>query len=441
MVMAMMLTSMIVPQMTVPTKAEVLYDNSYLTHEIDSTNDLAQSVKTCNHVTWDEEENCAVFDGQASYIEIQNPLIGADANTGFIIKMEAYIDSQNNAAGTYTTRDGRYKRKNGYQRLFDLSDGTDKNWIIINAGSADHVMFGVNNNNNKIHVTQKNNYYDGWHTYELVVSPGGYTTLYVDDNPVSYCVANNNYIDVLNKISTLNTCYLGTSIYEFTTNCTDGFFFGKMRNVSFTTGTDKGAYDGKDYYYTVTYNTNGGDIIPTQTTQTLPNEFPIPVREGIKFEGWYTDPELTMPAVEGSDLEKNITLYAKWEGNEYVITSKDLSEIAIDSGVTTTIDHIQVTPSSGCDIVNMDSGAVFFGDEYNLSLEPGKIITDITILMDDSGNANEVVDCSGDGWSTSNDDGVAKWTGNAKSVNFGAYGSYIREIRVRYKYVASEMLK
>lgn len=73
--------------------------------------------------------------------------------------------------------------------------------------------------------------------------------------------------------------------------------------------------------YTVTYNTNGGnEIEPTSVevgkTYTLPED---PVKEGFRFAGWYTDEALTNAYVSTGEIGSNLTLFAKWTGNQYTV--------------------------------------------------------------------------------------------------------------------------
>jgi len=76
-----------------------------------------------------------------------------------------------------------------------------------------------------------------------------------------------------------------------------------------------------DYYYTrnsytITFVTNGGDAILTQTLKyeaeipTLPNA----VRDSDTFGGWFTDAKLTTAFTIQKMGSSNITLYAYWEG-------------------------------------------------------------------------------------------------------------------------------
>ena len=67
--------------------------------------------------------------------------------------------------------------------------------------------------------------------------------------------------------------------------------------------------------YTISFNSNGGSTISNQTVAaggraTKPAD---PVREDYKFEGWYSDAALTTLYDFTSTVNRNITLYAKWD--------------------------------------------------------------------------------------------------------------------------------
>jgi len=65
--------------------------------------------------------------------------------------------------------------------------------------------------------------------------------------------------------------------------------------------------------YTISYNTNGGSIVPNATHQsTIVFPSSNPTKSGYNFAGWYTDSACTNKAVEGTVLVADITLYAKW---------------------------------------------------------------------------------------------------------------------------------
>ena len=74
--------------------------------------------------------------------------------------------------------------------------------------------------------------------------------------------------------------------------------------------------------YTVTFNTNGGTTITSQSVNhgNLVAEPTTPEKENYAFEGWYSDPELTTEYDFETPVTSNITLYAKWITGVYQIT-------------------------------------------------------------------------------------------------------------------------
>jgi len=64
--------------------------------------------------------------------------------------------------------------------------------------------------------------------------------------------------------------------------------------------------------YRIFYNTNGGNTIPSITTDIIPDNLPIPVRNDDIFIGWYYDESLSDPVETNDILSSNITLYASW---------------------------------------------------------------------------------------------------------------------------------
>ena len=81
--------------------------------------------------------------------------------------------------------------------------------------------------------------------------------------------------------------------------------------------------------YDVIYEINGHGEQPENLTKvgSLPDSLPELKETGYIFEGWYTDADLTQAAVEGSEIKKNTTLYAKWfEGT--------ISDIKVPKGIS-----------------------------------------------------------------------------------------------------------
>ncbi len=67
--------------------------------------------------------------------------------------------------------------------------------------------------------------------------------------------------------------------------------------------------------YKVTYNAMGGELEGASTVllTKLPATLPTATRDGYAFGGWYLDWRLTREAEPGTELNGNVTLYAKWD--------------------------------------------------------------------------------------------------------------------------------
>ncbi|MEK4426855.1 InlB B-repeat-containing protein [Solibacillus sp. FSL K6-1523] len=69
--------------------------------------------------------------------------------------------------------------------------------------------------------------------------------------------------------------------------------------------------------HTVTFNTNGGTVIPevvAEPQSIILEPTVLPTKTGATFAGWYADADLTTKWNFGTDVVKaNMTLYAKWE--------------------------------------------------------------------------------------------------------------------------------
>ena len=70
----------------------------------------------------------------------------------------------------------------------------------------------------------------------------------------------------------------------------------------------------KPVTYTVTFETDGGTTVPSQTveegnTAAKPQD---PIREGYTFGGWFMDKDCTIPYDFSTPVTGDITLYAKW---------------------------------------------------------------------------------------------------------------------------------
>ena len=69
--------------------------------------------------------------------------------------------------------------------------------------------------------------------------------------------------------------------------------------------------------YTVTYESNGGSTVPSQTVKynETANKPVDPTKSGCTFAGWYTEEKLTNEYDFATPVTGNITLYAKWTRN------------------------------------------------------------------------------------------------------------------------------
>lgn len=103
--------------------------------------------------------------------------------------------------------------------------------------------------------------------------------------------------------------------------------------------------------YTVTFNTNGGNTIAAKTVdEGATVQIVEPVKEGSEFKGWYSDSALSEKVTWPLTVEKNITLYAKWQSPEES-TKIDLNEDWYDAesgyDITNDNDTLTFSPKAG----------------------------------------------------------------------------------------------
>ena len=101
------------------------------------------------------------------------------------------------------------------------------------------------------------------------------------------------------------------------------------------TGSKSSGGSGRTKRYTVSFNTNGGNKITSQTVakNNSVKEPTAPIKENFEFAGWYTDKELTTKYDFTEKVTKSFTLYAKWTeqkqengGSEDVINNNSGNE-------------------------------------------------------------------------------------------------------------------
>lgn len=320
--LATIVTSFNMPQATIEAEAETVVTANYFL--VDGINEgiVNKHAPGYDGVTWNEEENCAEFNGE-SWLEIANPLVGVSADTGFYFSFEAYVDPGN-------VRDYDYIRYNkdkdeweeanciGWQRIVDLSDGTTGNYFFVNVGTSGPLNTAVKYNNGTEYKTTYSGgtakYMGAWHKYTVVVTPDDGWKLYLDGEVIEKAEKHSTITQVLENISTYNTCFVGTSVWESTGTNPDGFFIGKMRNLTFAS-----TYEVRK----LGFEANGGEPIngsslATSVAFNLPDKFPEVKKDGYVFAGWYMDPEFTQKAVERTPIESDqVTLYAKWHQHDW----------------------------------------------------------------------------------------------------------------------------
>jgi uncharacterized repeat protein (TIGR02543 family) len=85
--------------------------------------------------------------------------------------------------------------------------------------------------------------------------------------------------------------------------------------------------------YTITFDSAGGDIDEViEVSEGETTTLPTPVKEGYTFMGWVTgDGPNDVQFSNILPVEQNITLYARWQPNEYTITFNTLGGNQVES--------------------------------------------------------------------------------------------------------------
>jgi len=95
--------------------------------------------------------------------------------------------------------------------------------------------------------------------------------------------------------------------------------------------------------YTITFNTDGGTAITNASVnynQTL-TQPTAPTKTGYQFAGWFTDANKTNAFVSTTPITQNITLYAKWTINTFIVSFDEdggsvVADVNIDYNQTLT---------------------------------------------------------------------------------------------------------
>ena len=137
---------------------------------------------------------------------------------------------------------------------------------------------------------------------------------------------------------------------------------------------------------TVSFDASGGSPVEDiEVTKGSLLTVPTSLREGYTIDGWYTSADLGETydqkwVFESMKVEGNMTLYAKWEINEYLIQFDGQGGTLIAGQATFTIDHgININPplfeKDGYDFVGWYTNALFTGNPTTFPLPATQAMT------------------------------------------------------------------
>ena len=163
--------------------------------------------------------------------------------------------------------------------------------------------------------------YDTWSGFSLMFH-GGKLTIEAGNDPKDYGVIN-SWNEISFDISESTTFLLGDSA-ENCISLTAPYTIDSVRQ-ELTDAYDEGKLTHDPFYlsltanYTVTFDTNGGSKVNSQTvpygeTAKTPA---IPAKTGYTFAGWYLEGEKFN---FNTPVTKDMTLTARWTANQYTIT-------------------------------------------------------------------------------------------------------------------------
>ena len=166
-------------------------------------------------------------------------------------------------------------------------------------------------------------WYDTWSSFNLTFHGGRLTIEAGTDPEISYSGVINSWEKKSFDISESTTFLLGDSA-ENCISLTAPYTIDSVRQ-ELTDAYDEGKLTHDPFYlsltanYTVTFDTNGGSKVNSQTipygeTAKTPA---IPAKTGYTFAGWYLEGEKFNFS---TPVTKDMTLTAKWTANQYTIT-------------------------------------------------------------------------------------------------------------------------
>jgi len=220
----------------------------------------------------------------------------------------------------------------------------------LTSGNTSYITMGRANGNNTSNGT-----------YSIYIGAGG--TSPSAEPSTKFCRITYRYHD--NSNSTNIIYYpIGTTVTLL--SLTDGYVWQDQDGTTYQ-GSETIEHIAKSYEfdlkllgYTVTFETNGGSPVESQSVQeyNTPVRPPDPTRTGYTFDGWYGDAACTMPYDFSAVITSNVTVYAKWIPEERTVTY-----LAMDGTVIITEPHVY---DEVVTIMALPEGAVIWKDNSTL---------------------------------------------------------------------------
>ena len=302
---------------------------------------------------------------------------------------------------------------NTYEIIFNTNGGTALSKIKVKRGEK---------------IVRPSNPYKKGHTFKDWYNEESLNTTYNFESPVYesktlYAAYEVNKYNVIyntnggNGISSVSVTFNetvprpndpvkeGHTFIGWLKNATENYTFGLM--------PDEDLYlyaNWEKNKYTISFNSNGGSAVNpiTENYGDAINEPDVPIKDNYKFAGWYTDEELTKLYSFTTMPAENMTLYAKWTGNENIIRYQTNGGEIDESSITTyTYGQEVILPEAQREHYQFDG---WYTDENYT--EKTETITP---------NTNEDVNL------------YAKWTVNKYTISFNTNGGQqIDQIEVEY---------
>lgn len=178
---------------------------------------------------------------------------------------------------------------------------------------------------------KEGNSFMGWYTDSSLTKPfnqnkvpANHTTLYAKWQTNTYRISfTTGTIAVQDQLYQFGQSISNLPIINRTGYTFIGWFmdsdYNDLFNYSQMPATDIRVYAKFDInLYTITFNSNGGTEYESITeAYETPLNLPLPVREGYRFDGWFSNASLTTPFVGNFMPGNHVTIYAKWSINTY----------------------------------------------------------------------------------------------------------------------------